>query len=94
LADELYRNLTSPAAEEPRGEGEDGALFRGSDRYRHYKNLLRSDQNWNAGQLRDYGLLSVLDDRRYGEYSGLDEAGKAAWLKRFWKQQDPTPTTE
>ncbi len=69
-------------------------LFFPSKRYKQYRAMLRTDDNWTKPQLMDFGMWQILHPDMFEEYYKLDNYDQKEWYRKFWKRLDPTPTTE
>lgn len=70
-------------------------LWFGSQRYDQYRSMLRKDDKWNKQELERFALWHVLDGDEFDEYNSLSsDYDRKEWLRKFWKEQDPTPTTD
>ena len=64
-------------------------------RYEQYKSMLRKDNDWSKEEITNFALWHILDTDDFQEYYVLtNEYDKKEWLRKFWKINDPTPTTE
>ncbi len=65
------------------------------ERYRHYRSMLKTDKDWQLPELVDFGLWHILNIEEFADYNGLSSTfDRREWLRKFWKENDPTPTTE
>ena len=69
-------------------------LFFPTKRYKQYRAMLRTDDNWTKEQLIDFGMWQILHPDMFEEYYKLDNYDQKEWYRKFWKRLDPTPTTE
>lgn len=73
----------------------DDFLWFGSQRYDQYRSMLRKDNQWSEQELNRFALWHILDSDQFDEFNNLtDDYDRKEWLRKFWKAQDPTPTTE
>jgi hypothetical protein len=57
--------------------------------------MLRNDDEWSRQELNDFALWHIIDTDEFESYRLLsDPYDKEEWLRKFWKDRDPTPTTE
>lgn len=85
------RPSIAPETEEDRGV----EIFHGSRRYQLYKRMLKAEREWNREELIAFGLWHIVPADAYAVFQSLDsEYDRQEWLRRFWKRNDPTPTTE
>lgn len=68
-------------------------LFFPTKRYKHYRAMLRTDDNWTRDELIDFGMLYILSNDDFDEFSNLKGYDREEWLRKYWKQRDPTLTT-
>ena len=65
------------------------------ERYRYYRNMLKAESGWGNEELADFGLWHILDIEQFADYYQLTARyDRREWLRKFWKENDPTPTTE
>jgi hypothetical protein len=70
-------------------------LWFSSKRYEQYRSMLKKDNSWTREELHDFALWHILDTDIFEEYNALlNEYDKKEWVRKYWKQKDPTPTTE
>jgi len=69
-------------------------LFFPSKRYKQYRAMLRTDDNWTKQELIDFGMWQILHINNFEEYYSLKGYDQQEWYRKFWKRLDPTPTTE
>ncbi len=83
--------FTPPTADEAdRGE----ILWFNTQRYNQYRKMLRKDDNWSEAELLTFGLWHILPGDDFEVYRLLSSAyDKQEWLRKFWKSNDPTPTS-
>ena len=77
----------------PNKKGRDFLFFK-SKRYKQYRSMLKKEDNWSEAELLDFGLWHVLSTKQFSEYHVLQDYDRKEWFRKFWKQQDPTPTTK
>lgn len=71
------------------------SMFIGTRRFKQYQQLLRKSDTWTKQELFDVGMWHILPDDTFQEYFSLtDEADRREWRRKYWKRNDPTPTTE
>jgi hypothetical protein len=69
-------------------------LWFGSARYEQYQSMLKVDVNWTGDELYDFALWHIVTTDEFKKYKGLPSvAGKTEWLRKYWKRNDPTPTS-
>ncbi len=68
-------------------------LFFPTKRYKHYRSMLRTDDNWTREELIDFGMLYILSNDDFDEFSNLKGYDREEWLRKYWKQRDPSLTT-
>ncbi|MBN2093366.1 GWxTD domain-containing protein [candidate division KSB1 bacterium] len=68
-------------------------LFFPTKRYKHYRSMLRTDDNWTREELIDFGMLYILSNDDFDEFSNLKGYDREEWLRKYWKKRDPTLTT-
>jgi len=74
---------------------ERGFLWFNTQRYEQYRSMLRNDDDWTKQELEEFALWHIIDTDEFESYRALsDPYDKQEWLRKFWKEQDPTPTTE
>jgi hypothetical protein len=72
-----------------------GFLWFNTQRYEQYRSMLRKDDDWTRQELVDFALWHIVDTDEFESYRTLSDAyDKEEWLRKFWKEKDPTPTTE
>lgn len=69
-------------------------LFFKTTRYKQYRAMLRDDDSWTEEELVLFGMWEILDTDLFKELSALDGFDRQEWLRKYWKSQDPTPTTD
>jgi len=69
-------------------------LFFPSKRYKQYRAMLRTDDQWKKQELIDFGMWQILHPDNFEEYYSLKGYDQQEWYRKFWKRLDPTPTTE
>jgi hypothetical protein len=89
----LYEKGLEPMT---KGKPEDrGFLWFSSQRYEQYRSMLRNDDNWNRQELNDFALWHIINTDEFESYRSLSDAyDKEEWMRKFWKERDPTPTTD
>jgi len=71
-----------------------GNLIFDTERYAQYKSMLKKDDEWTKEELTNFALWHILDTEEFKEFMSLDNNhDKSEWRRKFWKRQDPTPTT-
>lgn len=63
-------------------------------RFEQYKSMTRKDDNWSTEELTTFGLWHIMPTDEFDKLYNAPQAERLEWLNRFWKQNDPTPTTE
>ncbi len=63
-------------------------------RFEQYKSMTRKDDNWSPEDLTAFGLWHIMPTDEFDEYRSTSATERYDWLNRFWKQYDPTPTTD
>ncbi|MBN1478778.1 GWxTD domain-containing protein [candidate division KSB1 bacterium] len=63
-------------------------------RFDQYKAMAKKDDSWSDKELINFGLWHVLPSDSFDVYYKMEAAAQNEWLRRYWKKQDPTPTTE
>ncbi len=79
---------------EPEEDEKYGFLFTPTRDYRHYRMMLRDDNQWTRDELIDFGMWTILSVDEFQEYSSYSGYDRSEWLRKYWKRRDPTPTTE
>jgi len=70
-------------------------LWFSSKRYDQYRSMLKKDDDWSKQELYDFALWHIVDTDEFEEYRAFtNEYDKREWIRKYWKQRDPTPTTE
>lgn len=73
----------------------DGLLWFSSQRYDQYRSMLQKDESWTKQELYTFALWHIVDTDDFEAYQSLsNEYDKKEWLRKFWKERDPTPTTD
>lgn len=91
--DVLFEAQPKSVAEED--ESDETWFIFNSQRYEQYKSMLKKDNNWSKDELNDFALWQILDTDVFQEYYTLsNEYDKKEWNRKYWKNLDPTPTTE
>ena len=73
----------------------DSFLWFNTQRYEQYRSMLRKDDNWSKQELTQFALWHVLDADKFDELCALDiEYDRNEWIRKYWKEKDPTPTTK
>jgi len=81
--------------QKPKSKGKGLFSWLNSLRYEQYKSMLREDNNWSKEELNTFALWHILGDDTFQEFYVLtNEYDKKEWLRKYWKTNDPTPTTE
>jgi len=89
--------IVTSEGEKKDNEEEDTSLFSlfSTQRYEQYKSMLRKDNEWSKSELNNFALWHIIDTDDFQEYFTLsNEYDKKEWIRKYWKKQDPTPTTE
>lgn len=89
---------TAPVKLKKKSWRDEFMLYR-TPRYRLYEKMYQryfaADSEWSKGELLDYGLFHIVPQNDFNLYIELrDPYDKREWLRTFWKQHDPTPTTK
>ncbi|NIR49046.1 GWxTD domain-containing protein [candidate division KSB1 bacterium] len=69
-------------------------LFWGTTKYEQYRSMLKKDEDWTKAELLEFGLWHIIPTEKFAEYNSLQGYDRKEWLRKFWKLQDPTPTTK
>ena len=90
------QNKTSDSRKDDDDSGmlSDDFMFFSTKRYEHYRNMLKKEDLWTEQELMEFGLWHVLETNQFDEYQQLSNSyDRTEWLRKFWKDADPTPTT-
>lgn len=72
----------------------DSFLWFNTQRYEQYRSMLRKDDNWSKQELVQFAYWHVLDADKFDELRALDiNYDRNEWIRKYWKEKDPTPTT-
>ena len=69
-------------------------FFHFTRRHRQYTDMLKGKEDWTHEELFDFGMWQILPTDAFTEYVSLKGYDRSEWLRKYWKQRDPTPTTE
>ncbi|NQT27440.1 HEAT repeat domain-containing protein [candidate division KSB1 bacterium] len=72
----------------------DNALFFETKHHTHYRDMLKTDGRWSRDELVDFGMWTIMPTDPFSSYITLDDYDKKEWYRKYWKLQDPTPTTD
>lgn len=76
-------------------EKKDWKFFFKTKRYKQYESMIKKDDEWTKDELIPFGLWHILPTEQFEEYFSLNAGyDRQEWLRKYWKQCDPTPTTE
>jgi hypothetical protein len=79
----------------PEEDEKRGILVFDTDRYKHYRTMLKKDDDWSREELVNFALWHILDTEEFKEYISLaSDFDKNEWRRKYWKRKDPTPTTK
>ena len=56
--------------------------------------MLKKTEDWSKEELFDFGMWHILPTNQFEEYASLNGYDRSEWVRKYWKQRDPTPTTE
>lgn len=60
-----------------------------------YQKMMKVDNNWSKDELLTFGLFYILPPEQFEEFYALNPGyDRMEWQRKFWKRQDPTPTTD
>jgi len=79
---------------ETRTEEKHTPFFHYTKRHRQYRDMLKKKDDWTKEELIDFGMWQILPTDQFEEYNSLQDYDRSEWLRKYWKQHDPTPTTE
>jgi len=69
-------------------------LWFGSKRYEQYRSMLKKAGGWTENELTDFALWHIVTTDAFETYRTLPtENEKKEWLRKYWKRNDPTPTS-
>ena len=72
----------------------DSFLWFNTQRYEQYRSMLRKDDEWNKVELNRFAFWHILEADEFDEFRALEEDyDRKEWIRKYWKQNDPTPTT-
>jgi GWxTD domain-containing protein len=63
-------------------------------RQAQYQKMLKEGVHWSQDELINFAMWTILPDEQHHEYFALTGYDRQEWLRKYWKQRDPTPTTE
>ena len=69
-------------------------LFFKTKHYNQYHALLRNDDNWTEEELIMFGMFEILQTDEFEELLNLEGFDRQEWIRKYWKDRDPTLTTE
>ncbi len=73
----------------------DSFLWFNTQRYEQYRSMLRKDDKWSEDDLIQFALWHVADADEFDELRALtDDYDRKEWIRKYWKDKDPTPTTQ
>lgn len=69
-------------------------FFFSSKRYDQYRSLLKKHDSWTPEELEIFAMWHILPTNDFEQLTHLSGYDRQEWLRKFWKERDPTPTTD